>query len=510
MFGFMEIMLMMVLFSGGASNDLVSLIDAPAYFQARDVKVTPEKMAELAVKEPSDGKAQLAQLLALRWLGEEAGQVKKAKDFPTILRQVEEIADGKRAQDPQGFAAEYARAAALSLGSAREEKVSHKLPENSARQDALTWFPVSATIVAAFDLRTGGPPAPEASKAIRQLFSQLLMLPQMREQVYTVAEKLGNVRLDRFSLAFAPGPPEGGKGRIYLRFTGKGDPQRLVGLFKDLIPGAEVKEQKGFRGQRVTVLSNPKDPPAFAVVGDSDLIVAGPEGHPGNSLEMLEEVLAVRAGREKNALAGPLADSLKKVSARANGVVVGELPEGVRREFTRGPEGLRVFPKKVIAELVHHKGGNLQARLVEGTFDSADEAKTFTEDVARLKAKGLETLKGLQQKPPPGLPVDAKGLGQLAKVLESLQAEAREATAHGSVTFSAEAVKTLILSAGVARMFGGGAAPPPPPPPPPGAKKSVPKQQTRLLTPAEPAWAAAALTLPAAPLPCLHEHSAGA
>src|SRR5262249_49885086 len=154
-------------------NDLVSLIDAPAYFQARDIKITPEKMAELAVREPSDGKAQLAQLLALRWLGEEADQVKKAKDFPKILRQVEEIADGKGAQDPQGFAAEYARAAAIALGSARVEKVSPKLPENSARQDALTWFPASVRIVAAFDLRSGGPPAPEAGKAVRQLFNQL-------------------------------------------------------------------------------------------------------------------------------------------------------------------------------------------------------------------------------------------------------------------------------------------------------------------------------------------------
>jgi hypothetical protein len=75
------------------STDLVSVIDAQSYFKSRDIEVKPEKMLELAGKTPTDAKEEIAQLLAIRWLGEHPGEVKKtkarkvrkARDLPAIM-----------------------------------------------------------------------------------------------------------------------------------------------------------------------------------------------------------------------------------------------------------------------------------------------------------------------------------------------------------------------------------------------------------------------------------------
>jgi hypothetical protein len=451
-FGGVELLMLMMLSGGSVAPDLVSMIDAKSYFQARQIKATPEKLAELATKDPADGKTQLAQLLALRQLAEDAADVKKAKDFAAILKQIEEVADGRKAQDPQGFAAEYAQRTLAALrGGKPVSPPGRGLPENSARQDALTWFPDGVKLVAALDLRSDTPPAGDPAKALRQLYTQLFPEPA-REEVFKVVEKIGNVRVDRFAIAYTPDAKGQGNGRIYMRFTGKGDGKRLVALIKELSPQMVVKEQKGFRGQKVTLMSEPNHPPGFALIGDTDCIIAGFEGHGPkaqgqnqNQLEVVEEMLAVRSGKVKSVMTGPLGDSLTKFSPYASGVAVGELPEEMRRELTRGPQAFSVFPKTVFAEMLRKKD-----RLYlhwKTSLDNAEDAKRFVDDVARLKQVGIDGLKQAQQNLPPGLPLPPKTFEHATKLLQSIKTEAKGSAVSGSITIPADALN--ILGAGV-------------------------------------------------------------
>src|SRR5687767_3990502 len=99
--GLLEMIVLLAGSGGLASNDLVSLVQAEDYFKVRNIAVSADKMAELAGKDPADGKTQVQQLLAIRWLGENAADTKKADGARALL---EQIAAGKKAQDPHGFA----------------------------------------------------------------------------------------------------------------------------------------------------------------------------------------------------------------------------------------------------------------------------------------------------------------------------------------------------------------------------------------------------------------------
>jgi hypothetical protein len=465
--GGIELFVLMLMGTGGLSNDLVSLLDAKGYFESRQIEMKVPRLVELATREPANAKDQVSQLLAMRWLGEEAAQVKKAKDFAEILDKIEQVAQGKKGQDPLGFAADYARMAAVALGSTRVEAPFQKLPDNSLRQDALTWFPPSVQIVVAADFRNTAPTSLDSGKMMREMLLKFVP-PQAREEVYGMAEKLGNVRVDRVAFGYAPPSKEEQQGRVYFRLSGKADHKRLVDVLKDSAPGMTAKEQKGFRGQRVTMLVNPQGtrhgPPGMAVVGDTDLIVAGAEGSQVKDELTIAQVLAVRAGREKNMLGGKLDPFLKKTSPQASAIVVGELPSEVRTGFTRGPEAFKVFPKIVVAEVLRNKGV-VEAKF-QGTLDSADDAKQFTEDAERLRKMAIVELNNVAKNVPPFLPIPPKTFEQMAEVLKSVKVQAKGATVSGRMTIPEETIKALSNVGGLAFGFVGAAGAPPPPPPP--------------------------------------------
>jgi hypothetical protein len=461
--GMTEILVLLLIGAGGLPSDFVSLLDAKGYFESRQIEMKVPRMVELATREPANAKDQVSQLLALRWLAEEAAQVKKATDHADILAKIEQVALGKKAQDPLGFAADYGKVAAVALGSNKVEAPFQKLPDNSVRQDALTWFPPTVQIVVASDFRNTAPTSLDSGKMIRSMLLQF-MPPQAREEFYSVAEKLGNVRIDRIAYAYAAPSEEDKQGRHYVRITGKGDHKRLVDLLKEASPGMVCKEQKGFRGQRVTLLVNQREhhgPPGIAVVGDTDFIMAGRDNPQGKDQEIIEQVLAIRAGRAKNMLGGKLDSLLKKTSPQSSTIAVGEIPNEVRTAFTRGPEAFRVFPKTVVAELVRKKA-TIEGKL-QGIMDNADDAKNFGEDAERLRKKGIQELKNAAQNVPPFLPIPPKTFEQLAKVLETLKVEAKGTSVHARMTIPEETLKAL---ASIGGLGFGGAVPVPPPPPP--------------------------------------------
>jgi len=242
-----ELAMMLILMSSG--NDVLSLIDPADFFKSRNVPVTLEKMVELATTPAANPKAEISQLLALRYLAEDAA-VKKAPNLAEILKKVEEVAEGKKGPDTAGFAAEYARRTAVALGS-KLAPPKAGAPDDSVRQDAMNWFPKTAGFVAGIDLRQGGRGLTKDAAEMRQKLVKFM--PAMaKDELYRMVEETGNLRLDRASLAYQEDPQNGKEGKLYIRLTGKGNHKGLVAYLRKMMPPAwQFKEMKSFRGQPI-------------------------------------------------------------------------------------------------------------------------------------------------------------------------------------------------------------------------------------------------------------------
>src|SRR5260370_14372748 len=110
--GLLEMLVLLAGTAGLPANDLVSMIQADDYFAARSIAVNAKQMTELADKEPADGKKQVQQLLAIRWLGENPLATRKDVGAHEVL---EQIAAGKKGQDLHGFARGHAKQALARL-----------------------------------------------------------------------------------------------------------------------------------------------------------------------------------------------------------------------------------------------------------------------------------------------------------------------------------------------------------------------------------------------------------
>src|SRR5215472_8383497 len=144
-FSLIEFLVLLGSTASSPTHDLVSLIRAEDYFKARNITIKPEQMVSLALKEPADGKTQVQQLLAIRWLGENPAAAKKAEGARAAL---EQLAAGKKAQDPQGFARLYARQALARLDGQAVPVMA--APAKSAREGC-AWFSADTNVVAAVE-----------------------------------------------------------------------------------------------------------------------------------------------------------------------------------------------------------------------------------------------------------------------------------------------------------------------------------------------------------------------
>lgn len=449
-----------------SGNDLLSMVDGNDYFKSRKIPVTIEKMVELATTQANSSKDQVAQLLALRMLAEDADEVKKTKNFNDILKNIEEVAQGKKAADLQGFAAEYARRTAIALGS-KLEPVKNKIPENSIRQDALNWFPKDVTLVVSQDFRFEVDPTGKQAKEMRQKIMKMIP-PEFKEPIYSTVEQLGNIQMERFSLGYTENPQNIQQGKIYIRVSGKINHKQAVAYIKKIAPpNYQFKETKSFRGKPITMMWTKENPPGIALIGDTDLILAGQETNfgLGDPLKILDEMLEVQRGKQPSVLTGPLAEKLKKISPTAAGMVIGQVPENMGKSFTGGggpPIGFRTFPKDVVIEM-NFKGNELKLQL-QSEMANANDAKNFADDTNNLVQLGLAAM---QNPPPfpPNFPNPAKMLKGATDLLKSIKIETKGQSLTGSMAIGKDLIDSYV-DFGMAffglRGFGGPLPPPQP------------------------------------------------
>jgi hypothetical protein len=435
--GSAEILVLMVLGMGGGSPDLISLIPAEEYFQARGVEVSAYKMIELAGKDPVDGKTQTAQLLALRFLASNPAKLKKDSDYAKALKLLEQIAAGRKAQDKQGLAKDYAaKTLAILQG---KQPVLLAMPENSARDEALRWFPADSSLVGSFDLRGLRFPQATPMPALSPLRVVGFMggfMGLQNQFFFKIADAIGNVRIDRFSFAYADVPGNTNQSRFFYRVTGKMDRKRLVNYLQKE-HGLKVQSRIGERNEAISIveLPGPGGAPSLALVGDTDMVLGGyPAVNQAKHEEVLEQALALEAGKGLPVTNGLLKGDLQNTSPKAAALLVGELPIDFRKALAMGQLPLQALPRRLTVELLGSKD-RLDVRF-SGIFDNPADAKTFRRGVLKLKDDGITAVKNLPEQIAPKSKKDS-----LLKVLESITIEARGANAQAAVILPLETMR---------------------------------------------------------------------
>jgi hypothetical protein len=440
---------------GSAPLDLVGLVDPADYFAARHVDATPRNLLALASASPTDAAGRFRQLLAIRRLADTADRLGEHR---AAVRQ----ALTRLAEEADGFARDHARIA-LARIDGKPTPVLHVVPPDSLRE-ALAWFPADVTLAGALDVRA--PPGRQAAagaeakrQAERVQALLLKSLPgQAREAVYQFAEAVGDCRLDRVAFGTALDPADSNKGRMYVRATGRMDHKRLAAYLREKLgPGVVVAERQGLRGEVITIFSPGASPPAWVLVGDHDLLLAGYVSDSVSCAGLADEVLAVRDGGRPNLLAGPLGKELRDVPGNAAGMLRGSVPRwmaaGIARSF------LGAAPRQVAADLLPRESRDrprpeapgIEIRL-RGTFDTEADAHRFA-DALRGQVREVRTaLQGMS------FSFQVLGAATVRKAVEEIEVRTDGPAVTARATLSERTIRVLLalLEAQLGARAGGG------------------------------------------------------
>ncbi len=438
-----EFFLMLALGAGGPFADMASLLTPEAYFRSRNVELTVPNLVQRVVTAPKGGKAELQQLLAIRLLVIDPDEVRNDK---TVRQALEDVAAGKKGQDRLGFAKQYAGWALARLTGAKPPP-----PAVTAGglADAFAWFPADVTWAAAVDLRPTARVPPHDFGHLKTLFDRQLR-PGSEAALFAFAEQVGNCRLDRVAFGLSMGPnPKDGPERVFVRLTGLADHGRLVAYLKSVNPGIRVESRKDGK-EPVTVLSHANRAPAFVVIGDRELVIAGPANNSADAAAAVAALLDVRAGRKKGLTAGPLAARLKQVGPSCFGLVIGAVPADFPL-LLGGLDGLKLqdYPQLVWLELLRDaKGVELK---MQGTMADAAAAKRFCQQVTDAAEASLGRLKLFKNV----LPEEV--LEQTRKMLLATRIESKEATVRVGLVVPTAVLRVLpgLLPARLTNGIGG-------------------------------------------------------
>lgn len=447
-FGMAEILMLALLSGGINSTDLVGIIQPADYFKSRNIEPTVDRLIDLVIAEPKSPKDQVRQLVSLRHIATTADEFKKAKNYETNRLAIEEIAEGKRGKDPQGFAQEYARAVLARLDGKKPPAV--KIAP--LRENALSLFPVEATMAYALDIRQ----APDAANdTLKELLK--LMPKQAKDRMYTQLEQIGNYRVDRVAFAMVDAP-ERQKRKMFVHVSGKGNPDWLEQMMTNLGGGRiNSKRIKAPDDTPVTLMTEGRGP-AIMIIGDTDLVIAGYERFDGRHEEVVAEVLDVRAKKKANAATGKLKDRLAKIPDKAIAFAIGDLSDEMRKEMARE---LEIVPSKFAAH-VERTAQGLDVK-AEASLANAEEAGKFVKKMAELRKMGIEEIQREMKRPPrPGEPMVP--FQAVINLMETIQVQGK----GDKVEARAVVPNSLIQQVGqMALMFGAMSrdfdVPPPPP-----------------------------------------------
>lgn len=446
-----ELLMLLLLSSGGSMPDAVSIFPARDYFKMRDIDPNPTKLIELAGKDPTTAKTQIQQLMALRILAE------TPKLPPEIVKVVRDIAEGTRAKDKHGFAQHYARKVMAAIDGKIDQQ-----PVKAKASDGLEWFPSDASIAGVIDFRLARIPGIPMASA-EPLFWKFLPEKVKREVLtksFEVLESTGNVELHRGAVAVAEGARGLEDPRIYARFSGKFNHEWIVETLRKQTP-LTIEAGKGPDGMTFHYTEIERGELILALLGDNEFLLAGvPDRGAGKGMPLLQEMFDVRAKKKDSVLVGKRTkDLFAKVPAGALGMFVIDMPKENKGFFPPifGPGALP--EKAVLAITPAIKALDLQLEVVMANKNDADD---LVKNISKMRERGIQELKMAEGK----AAIPGFSTRPFIQLLESLQVEGKGSSTHVRLLVPEELIRNsvemmmrLIPKDG----FGPGDLPPPPP-----------------------------------------------
>jgi hypothetical protein len=135
-----------------------------------------------------------------------------------------------------------------------------------------------------------------------------------------------------------------------------------------------------------------------------------------------------------------LSKSLQALSTGANGVIAGNprqlqylVSDDDRKDTQPG-----LLPRAALVEVVRTKG-LMEARLIRGSFDKAEEARRLVEQAEQSKQIGLKTMKEAEAKTATNPAFAQEMVVGLRKMLESINLEANGTSVHGTMSLCCQA-----------------------------------------------------------------------
>jgi serine/threonine-protein kinase len=311
---------------------------------------------------------------------------------------------------------------------------------NSLRTDALSWFPADVTFFGAIDFRVLGPL--QLNQGFAKKVLDKLVTPDLRALL--APNKLGTIRIERIAFAYRAAPQKGGDPRFYVRFTGAGDLQSMLNHLREQIPGLTIQELRWPAGPPVSLISSPDAPAAFALVGARDVVMAGYARTNADHIDVVKQMLNVRAGYEPSVPQGPL-DIEGKGAVDSNPIraplgdvpldswafVMGDVPsefDMVLRDLVPQPPSylFAYLSRATSAASIPHPSS--REALPESGGDHPDVAADLSFRVDMKDAEGARALMDLRvqgldalEKPPPTIKLPPQSLELLRHTLRSIQ-----------------------------------------------------------------------------------------
>jgi Protein kinase domain len=261
------------------------------------------------------------------------------------------------------------------------------------RKEALSWFPADATFFGGRDFLS------------EFTFEQVLLGGQLlgrlgeasfQDKALRFVASVG--RIDRISFAYAADPRDVKKSRVFIRLTGTLKHDKTVDFLRSEFAGDVVQSETGPHGESITLVSSSRrDVPAFALIGDTDMILASYIGRDLAHREVLRQALKVRAGEAAN-LADGSAAALQAIPANAVGLVMGEFPRELLGLLPHSEIIAPVLPHHLVGYMIKDKDEAAHFHLDAALRTPAD-ARAFAGNIELARKLGLAFLRDAASRP---------------------------------------------------------------------------------------------------------------
>ncbi|MFL5340639.1 MAG: protein kinase domain-containing protein [Gemmataceae bacterium] len=288
-------------------------------------------------------------------------------------------------------------------GRAAQNPNPHPLPPQAPSRErmleVLHWFPQESTFFGVIDFTPFGSLTID-SPLVQTLLDKLAPPPARAAFDH---DNFAGTRLDRVSFALVENASKRGETRMYVRLSGQFNRTRMTRFLLERIKDATAKPGAGVGQDNVTLISSPTDPPAIALVGETDVLLAGypNDGKNNRDPQLIQQALELRLYAEgappwvkPNLTAGSYEKELNSLPGKSFAVVMGDLPETLRKAaLGDGKSPMRSLPRFVSLTAAREPS----SLRFESRLPGPKEATMFAEDLDKQLVEGSASLKKLPQ-----------------------------------------------------------------------------------------------------------------